>query len=293
MTKYFKVLADDLIHHGYKYKLGLNVDTLPFNPNDSCGPGGLYYTTEEQVLSYSDYGSLIAEVEPMGQTYKDPECDKWKTDQLYVKSIVPISTWLSGKSRKFQYIMVKRDPSSIRYIIDPAEGVQLVAVKIDGDSIQYIKDPSEAVKLAAVKNKVHLWHIKNPSEPVQLAMIRRNWYCIRDFENPSEAVQLAAVQQSPDSIMNITNPSEAVQLKAIEIYPGKIQHIKNPSEAVQLKAVEKDPWNLMSIDNPSDDVKQLAANRSRCMSAYVYMSRIDAFLRDTFKNMYNKKRSLA
>jgi hypothetical protein len=96
MTKYFKVLADDLIHHGYKYKLGLNVDTLPFNPNDSCGPGGLYYTTEEQVLSYSDYGSLIAEVEPMGQTYKDPECDKWITDQLYVKSIVPRSPWLSG-----------------------------------------------------------------------------------------------------------------------------------------------------------------------------------------------------
>ncbi len=293
MTKYFKVLADDLIHHGYKYKLGLNVDVLPFNPNDSCGPGGLYYTTEEHVLSYSEYGSLIAEVEPMGQTYKDPECDKWKTDKLFVKSIVPITTWLSAKSRKFQCSMVKKNPSNIRYIIDPAEGVQLVAVKLDGNSILYIKDPSEAVKLAAVKNKAELWYIKNPSEAVQLAMIKRDWQNIGYFENPSEVVQLAAVQQSPDGILNIKNPSEAVQLKAIDRYPGNIQYIKNPTESVQRKAIEKDSWTLMSIDNPSEEITQLAANRSRCMSAYVYMTRIDSFLRNTFKNMYNKKRSLA
>ena len=271
MTKYFKVLADDLIHHGYKYKLGLNIDILPFNAKDSCGPGGLYYTTEENVLLFSEYGSLIAEVEPMGQIYEGPEGGKWKTDQLYVKSIVPITTWLSSKSRKFQYSMVKQDPNNIRYIIDPAEGVQLVAVKIYGNSIQYIKDPSEKVQLAAINNGADPFYIKNPSETVQLAIVKRRGYYIERFENPSEVMQMAAVEQHTDYI----------------------RYFKNPTESVQRKAIEKDPWTLMSIDNPSEEIKQLAAKKSYCMKTYVYMSRIDTFLRNTFKNMYNKKRRLA
>ena len=41
---YFKFFPKDLKLKGFQYKLGLNEDTIKFNPNPVYGPGGLYYT---------------------------------------------------------------------------------------------------------------------------------------------------------------------------------------------------------------------------------------------------------
>ena len=38
---YFKFFPKDLKLNGFQYKLGLNEDTIDFNPNPVCGPGGL------------------------------------------------------------------------------------------------------------------------------------------------------------------------------------------------------------------------------------------------------------
>jgi hypothetical protein len=63
MPKFYKLLAPDLCHHGFTYKAGLNVDTLPFDPSGDCKPGGLYYTTLEHLPHwYCAYWSRIADV---------------------------------------------------------------------------------------------------------------------------------------------------------------------------------------------------------------------------------------
>ena len=41
---YYKLVRDDYTHHNFTYKLGLNIDSIKFNPIDSCEPGGLYFT---------------------------------------------------------------------------------------------------------------------------------------------------------------------------------------------------------------------------------------------------------
>lgn len=38
---YFKILNEDLTHHGYTYKEGLNVDIKPFDPEPNRN-GGLF-----------------------------------------------------------------------------------------------------------------------------------------------------------------------------------------------------------------------------------------------------------
>jgi hypothetical protein len=40
MPKYVKILHKFLIHHNYKYHLGLNIDLIPFNSFGECHPGG-------------------------------------------------------------------------------------------------------------------------------------------------------------------------------------------------------------------------------------------------------------
>ena len=39
-------------HRGFQYKTGLNIDTLRFNPDGECNPGGLYFFDQTQLKQY-------------------------------------------------------------------------------------------------------------------------------------------------------------------------------------------------------------------------------------------------
>ena len=36
---FYKIINLELIHHDFKFKNGLNIDTVPFNPKGNCFPG--------------------------------------------------------------------------------------------------------------------------------------------------------------------------------------------------------------------------------------------------------------
>lgn len=61
MIMYFKILRDNFIDHGYKYKEGLNVDTNPFNP-EPVYSGGLFFADENQICRCCNEGNKISEV---------------------------------------------------------------------------------------------------------------------------------------------------------------------------------------------------------------------------------------
>jgi hypothetical protein len=91
MCYYFKVLRKDLCHRGFQYKLGLNVDDVPFDPSGSCKPGGLYISDLEHLHRFFDYGELIGEIElpADAQVYREPgDLTKLKVDKLILKNIV-------------------------------------------------------------------------------------------------------------------------------------------------------------------------------------------------------------
>ena len=54
-TEFYKFLNDDLIHCGLKYKIGLNVDILPFNTDDEWAIGGLYFCEKSECHRYCKY----------------------------------------------------------------------------------------------------------------------------------------------------------------------------------------------------------------------------------------------
>lgn len=258
--KFYKVLQTDLVHHGFKYALGLNVDTQKFNPSGTCQPGGLYYTTAEHIPEFLSFGKLIAEVEPKGQIYADPEGKKWKTDKLYVHHIRSVKEWLSVQNESVQLTAVKKDSSNILYIYDPSEAVQLLAVTGYGAVLQFIAKPTYAVQLAAVKNAGHaIRYIENPTEELQLIAVTRSGRNIDCIRVPtSEKVQLAAVSQNGHAIINIENPSEAVKLAAVKNDGWSIEFIKDPTEEMQLIAVNKSTVLLRYIKNPTELVLQIA-----------------------------------
>src|SRR5271156_4589482 len=87
MSKYVKILAENLIHHNFQYKEGLNIDTIPFNPSGECEPGGLYYCEREKAYLYANFGPFIADVEIPDDARIYAEPDRYKADKIIISNI--------------------------------------------------------------------------------------------------------------------------------------------------------------------------------------------------------------
>ena len=99
--KYYKILRSDMKHHGFVYKEGLNIDTEPFDETPDCG-GGLFFSDAEHILSFVNYGNLIAEVEvPNGEKIIPVE-NKYKAHAIVLKNIRPL--W---NINTFEYLIQK------------------------------------------------------------------------------------------------------------------------------------------------------------------------------------------
>lgn len=98
--KGYKVVREDHTHKGFKYKEGLNVDTLSFRAEGSCVPGGLYFFTDIiDVPKWLQYGVYLYEVEvPEGYCYiKASELfDKYRSKALILSNPLDlrlVQTW--------------------------------------------------------------------------------------------------------------------------------------------------------------------------------------------------------
>ena len=166
--KAYKILKANLGHYGMQYKLGENIDILPFNNSNTCSPGGLYFTDLQNIFEYIMFGKNIGNIKIMDDSRVYIENGKCKTDKFILNDIQSIKSFVENSSENVQSKAVKNDGCLIKYIKNPSENVQLQAVKNNGWAIEYIKNPSENVQLEAVKNNgSSIEYITNPSENVQ------------------------------------------------------------------------------------------------------------------------------
>lgn len=257
VPKYYKVMRQDLDHNGFIYKLGMNIDHLPFNPSGSCLSGGLYYTNLENIPLYSTYGTQIAEVVPVGQIYADPGQDgkitKWKTDKLFVKSIMSKEKWINNISEDEQICLIRTNSrlsmELIRLIKKPSPEVIFIALQHDPYCIERIKSPTLIQQLMAISQTPHtIYSIKDPCIEAQLLAVSKDGNMIAYIKNPSEEVQLTAVKQNIHALARIKNPSEKVQMEAIRYNCTALMYIKNPSEKIKQFAL----WHNINSLNYSD-----------------------------------------
>jgi hypothetical protein len=104
-----------MIHHGYTYSEGLNVDHIPFNPNGECAGGGLYFCEVKDVYRYFSYGSLLAEVEIPSNALVYQEKNKLKADKLILKNIAPIAGHSLWSDPDICKIIATRHGSVLQY----------------------------------------------------------------------------------------------------------------------------------------------------------------------------------
>lgn len=87
MSRYYKILPKDLNCMGFQYHEGLNIDTNKIDAG-KCGYG-LHFADTEHILSFCNYGSMIAEVEIPEDAIVYHFDDKSKADRIILKNIRP------------------------------------------------------------------------------------------------------------------------------------------------------------------------------------------------------------
>lgn len=98
MEKYYKILREDMVMRGFKYKVGLNVDTKELKEDIyDCG-AGLHFSDKDNILYFLDYGELICEVKiPEGEkVFKYGEEDKSKAHSIILgepRDLRKVETW--------------------------------------------------------------------------------------------------------------------------------------------------------------------------------------------------------
>jgi hypothetical protein len=83
---YYKCTNVKETHNGVKYKRGLVIDPIKFNPTGSCLPGGIYFTNAENIFKFINSNRYLREVTipTDASVYLDPEGDKWKADKVII-----------------------------------------------------------------------------------------------------------------------------------------------------------------------------------------------------------------
>ena len=130
---YHKILNETLTHHGFRFKEGLNVDTVPFNPEGKCRAGGLYFTDKNNIHEFISYGTLMADVTLPSNAHVYQEVNKWKADQIILSNIrtIPLEIYVKA---------IQRSGCFLRYVPRAFRTPELClkAVKQDGYALKHV-----------------------------------------------------------------------------------------------------------------------------------------------------------
>jgi len=120
---FYKFINKGKPHHGFIFKEGLNIDTIPFNPVGNCSQSGLYFTTVDHIFKYTRFGSNFCKIIIPGDATCCVEVDKIKADKIIVASFDhQLSLEVSASA-------IKHNGMAIKYAIKQTPELCMFAVE--------------------------------------------------------------------------------------------------------------------------------------------------------------------
>ena len=254
-TKFYKILRKDLVHNGYKFVNGLNIDPVEFNPNGECSQGGFYFTEYDKIghwLEYIHDLTYIVEVTIPDDAKVCVKENKFKTDKIILD--------LNNK----KLIQYHKCWSDIEFCKK--------AVKQNYNALNIIKHRCESIKdIKDIKNEqlndVDFW---SNIELCKLAVQRCG--CDLQFVNIPQTDELCklAIQQNGSALEYVTNQTEALCKLAIQENGYELRHVINQTEDICKLAVQKHGYALEYVNiSQTEDMCKLAVQQSGCALKYV------------------------
>jgi hypothetical protein len=244
---YYKCLRQDLTHHGFKYQVGLNVDTIAFNPTGSCQPGGLYFTDKENLHEYFNHGYLIADIRipKDAKVYQDPEEYKWKADKIEILSITPRCFHSIFNSYEYWLGVVQKKGYALEFTPEEFKDhyICLIAVRKSGYAMNFVPlefKTKELYKVALQDDGCYLMNVPEELKDLDICLVavRQDGLALQfvptnllNYELCSKAVAQNgfAFQYVPDKIKD-----EFICMLAVQQRGGMLYYVPNHLKTKQI-----------------------------------------------------------
>ena len=202
LNKKFVKLTNQLENHnGYQFQTGLNIDSIPFNPQGKCNPGGIYFCLFEDLqlwLNYIDQEMFyIRLVTIPDDALVWTEQNKFKADRLILSDRLEIGDLEIWKDPAYCLTAVKYDGFSLRFIKQQTPEICLAAVGEDGRALRYVLQQTPQICLAAVREDGRaLRYVLQQTPEICLAAVREDGCALKYVTEQSLQMCLVAVHNS-------------------------------------------------------------------------------------------------
>lgn len=239
---YYKIIRQDLLHYDFRYKLGLNVDHIKFNPTYTCQPGGLYFTDADNINQFLSYGELLAEISIPEDAQVYQESNKWKADKFIILSMTPVAEHLLFRDKIFGLEDVRKNGDLLQFIKNQTDEICLAAVRNNGRALQYVTNQTNEICLAAVQETgFALQYVKNQTWEICLAAVQETGFALQYVTNQTDEICLAAVKRYGSALSYVKNQTREICLAAIGNNGFAFQHVKEKTAELYLLAIKKNP----------------------------------------------------
>ena len=222
-NKFRKCLNNELRHHGFQYKIGLNKDRLPFNPTGSYEPGGLYFTTTNHINDFLDYGLNIAIIElcPDAEFYIEDDGTTFKTNKFIIKQILP-------QTEKFCELAVQEDSGSFRHVQKQTNKISKLAVQRNSWALEFVKNQTKTIcKMAVKKNGYSLRFVRNQTDKICKLAVQQKGEALQYVQEQTEELCRLAVQQNGMALQFVRKQTEELCRLAVQQNGSAVQFVKN------------------------------------------------------------------
>ena len=200
--KFYKFLNDNSTHNNFQYKLGLNIDSEPFNPDSECSKGGLYFCEESECYRFWDsFGKHLAIVEIPDDAKVYVEQGKFKADKIILTKTMDFDDvadelWIS---------MLEKNLDAFKFMKNPSYEVCKYAIGKNYKLIRYVDGPlslmtEELCALAVKQNGLVLKHVLGQfkTDYVCTLAVKQNGLALRYVHEDKQTYEMCflAVKQN-------------------------------------------------------------------------------------------------
>jgi hypothetical protein len=236
---FFKFLREDLTHHNFEYKLGENIDFIPFNPSGECENGGLYFTTLDHIFEFMNFGDQIGVITLYSDSQVYTEKNKYKTDKFILEKIISVNDFLEKFISPLE--AVKQNGLALQFVDNKTLEICLEAVKQNGLALYLVKNQTPEICLEAVKEHgITLQFVENQTPEICLEAVKQNGRALKFVENKTLEICLEAVKQDGFALRFVKNQTPEICLEAVKQDGCALRFVKNQTPEICLEAVKQD-----------------------------------------------------
>jgi len=226
---YVKILNQRMNHHGFQYKEGLNVDTVPFNPSGDCEPGGLYYSTAEHICKFSAYGCSIADVIVPEDSQVYQNGTKFKADKIILSNIRSMEMYIDSLPYEKQLNAVKQTGRLLQFVSIQTSEICLEAVKQNGIALSYVKEQTDEICMVAVKqNGMALLYVNNQTPEICLEAVRQNGISLLNVKEQTVEICMEAVRQNGCALEFVKEQTPELCMETVK-QNGRVKKCEEPN----------------------------------------------------------------